>query len=912
MKNKLFLFSTIFLLLFFHPERATTQNIPDFLVNEQVAIDGSEQSMPCISGDENGNYVIAWKDKRNGSHFSIFAQIFINDGTTSGVNFKVSTDSVFTVPYSPAIAVNPNLEFVITWIDRKNASWNIYAQRYSNNGTAIGGNIKVNDDMGDEEKAHPDVSIDSLGNFVIVWADERNGNFDTYAQRFSNNGIALGNNFKINDDNSNAIQYWPKCTSDDIGNFTVCWVDKRNDGDYDIYVQRYLADGTTLGDNEKVNTDPGDAMQLRPDIAIDGDGNYIIGWEDKRSGDWDIYFQRFLSNGSPSGENVLMNDNPEGTFQQGPSISSNLVGDFTICWEDDRNDSKDIYARQYSNEGIPIGDGFKVNSDTTDFFHYYPGITSDGIGNFTIAWSDHLFGFNGDVFAQSYLSDGSPVEDNKKVNDDVGSENQKWPCMAKDSNDNLIYVWVDNRNNQNDIYAQRYSGNGIAIGTNFKVNDDTLNNNTYNPDVAANKEGDFVIVWEDFRDEGCYEIFAQLYSANGTAVGNNFKVNNIGACMHFCPAVVYKPNGDFIIAWADSDEGGLDKDALHYLSNGEKPINEFTNKNKSTEPDVYAQQFSGDGTPIGENFMVNKETGNTTQEYPDIAVDTSGNFIIVWEDKRNGQWEIYLQRYQSDGTPIGDNFKVEDSVYSDYQLRPSITSDGIGNYNVSWRDYRNGNSDIYCRRFLSDGTAIGNSFQVNSDTGNVVQDSPCITAQDNGKFIITWSDMRNGNNDIFAQRYLNNGIPYGDNFQLTENDGLQQKIPSTVLGSDRIYSSWQDNRGGQTGYDIWANILDWDIGVGIDNDPAQELSKMARLHQNVPNPYHTSTEITYSIYEPGFVTLNIFDLQGRKTKSLVNGFQKTGTYSVIVEGNSLTNGIYFYKLEIGEKFTAVKKMVFIQ
>ncbi len=39
------------------------QNIPDFLVNDHASIDGSEQSIPDIDGDGNGNYVLTWMDK---------------------------------------------------------------------------------------------------------------------------------------------------------------------------------------------------------------------------------------------------------------------------------------------------------------------------------------------------------------------------------------------------------------------------------------------------------------------------------------------------------------------------------------------------------------------------------------------------------------------------------------------------------------------------------------------------------------------------------------------------------------------------------------------------------------------------------------------------------------------------------
>jgi len=81
MKTKLLIIYILTLPLIFNYIPANAQNIPDFLVNEQISIDGSEQSSPNIDGDGKGNYVITWMDNRNGTDFDIFAQIFLNDST---------------------------------------------------------------------------------------------------------------------------------------------------------------------------------------------------------------------------------------------------------------------------------------------------------------------------------------------------------------------------------------------------------------------------------------------------------------------------------------------------------------------------------------------------------------------------------------------------------------------------------------------------------------------------------------------------------------------------------------------------------------------------------------------------------------------------------------------------------------
>jgi len=204
MKKDLHFFASLALVLLFNTTFLFSQSIPDFQVNENASLDGSEQSGCAIAGNATGNYIVTWKDKRNGADFDIYAQIYLNDGTPSGPNFRVNDDSASAWQERPSVGIDPNGNFVIAWIDRRNnyQEWDIYAQRFSGDGTALGNNFRVNDDLSDEHQEYPTVAMNSSGDFVIVWLDLRNGNWDIYAQRYSNNGTALESNFKINDDNN--------------------------------------------------------------------------------------------------------------------------------------------------------------------------------------------------------------------------------------------------------------------------------------------------------------------------------------------------------------------------------------------------------------------------------------------------------------------------------------------------------------------------------------------------------------------------------------------------------------------------------------------------------------------------------------------------------------------------------------
>ena len=144
---------------------------------------------------------------------------------------------------------------------------------------------------------------------------------------------------------------------------------------------------------------------------------------------------------------------------------------------------------------------------------------------------------------------------------------------------------------------------------------------------------------------------------------------------------------------------------------------------------------------------------------------------------------------------------------------------------------------------------------------------------------------------------------------MTNTSQKIQENPDVKLWNNRIYSTWTDNRVGGTGFDIWANILEWDNPVGIETD---RIPSTYLLHQNYPNPFNPSTIISYSISKSDFVTLTIYDILGREIQTLVSEFQIANIYSVNFDASKLSSGIYFYRLQVGHEFVGTKKMLLMR
>jgi len=97
--------------------------------------------------------------------------------------------------------------------------------------------------------------------------------------------------------------------------------------------------------------------------------------------------------------------------------------------------------------------------------------------------------------------------------------------------------------------------------------------------------------------------------------------------------------------------------------------------------------------------------------------------------------------------------------------------------------------------------------------------------------------------------------------------------------------------------------------IGVNNN--QEVVKDYRLNQNYPNPFNPTTSITYNIPERTFVTLKVYDVNGREIMTLVNGIQSAGQQVATFSAADLASGIYFYTIKVND-FTDTKKMVLVK
>jgi 1,4-alpha-glucan branching enzyme len=101
---------------------------------------------------------------------------------------------------------------------------------------------------------------------------------------------------------------------------------------------------------------------------------------------------------------------------------------------------------------------------------------------------------------------------------------------------------------------------------------------------------------------------------------------------------------------------------------------------------------------------------------------------------------------------------------------------------------------------------------------------------------------------------------------------------------------------------------------GLLNDLYEDagvLPKEYNLEQNYPNPFNPTTKIKYSIKNTLQVVLKVYDILGNEVATLVNEVKRPGIYTAEFNGNGLSSGVYFYKLQT-EDFVSTKKLLLMK
>lgn len=407
------------------------------------------------------------------------------------------------------------------------------------------------------------------------------------------------------------------------------------------------------------------------------------------------------------------------------------------------------------------GAEFRANV-TTSNTQGLPQVAKAATGNYVVVWESLQDGSGFGVYGRVFNAAGGAVTSEFRINQ-VTTGGQRSPVVAVDSDGDFVVAWESYGQDgagSYGIYGRRYNAAGTAQGGEFLVNS-TTTSLQIRPAVAIDADGDFAVVWQSYQDGGTIGldgIYLQRFNAAGVAQGVETRVNTFTTQMQINPAVAMDDSGDFVVAWQSytQDGGGYG---------------------------VYAQRYNSAGAAQGGEFRVNQTTINDQAE-PSVALDATGDFVVAWQSySQDGDgWGVYARRYNDAGVAQGGEFKVNTTTAS-HQQGPAVASHPGGLFSVAWQSLGqepSGGYGIYSQQYTAAGAADGGETHVNTfTTGN--QTLPAVALDANGDSVVVWQSagQDGSSTGVYGQRFHVTSAPRVQ--QVTVNDGQIQRSRVTSI-----------------------------------------------------------------------------------------------------------------------------------
>lgn len=235
------------------------------------------------------------------------------------------------------------------------------------------------------------------------------------------------------------------------------------------------------------------------------------------------------------------------------------------------------------------------------------------------------------------------------------------------------------------------------------------------------------------------------------------------------------------------------------------------NDSRNGNTDIYAQMIDTSGNILWTANGVPVISKAATQNDGKVVLSSAGNSYIVYQDSSSGNWDIYVQKLNASGVQQwGTNGAVVCNAGYD-QKNPRLEMVSGGGIYVVWQDKRNGaNYDIYCQKLDDTGNRLwnvaGNGNWICSIAGT--QSNPKIEPFGTG-FITTWQDNRTGGGyDVYAQYIDNNGLAqWTSNGKAICNATDNQSAIDMKSTGNAAFIIWKDFRS-TLSYDIYMQKID--------------------------------------------------------------------------------------------------------
>lgn len=317
--------------------------------NPTLNVHVQDESEIAFSTD--GRQLVAWSERHgyDGEIMGIFGRIFLPDGTPLGPEFQIN-ELWQASQWRPLIARDPAGGWVVAW----SGDWDGDAmiRVVNSDGTFRTPDLRANT-FDNGAQVDPCAAVAPDGTIFVAFVDFSGyggigSGTNLWGRTFDSNGNPQqAAPFQLNSPGFTATdQREPRVICDAQGQFLVVWEDQSKDGGgYGVFGRRFSPQGTPLAGEFQINLNSA-GSQRNPKLAMDADGNVVIAWEDRSTGDADVWLQYFDPAGNRVGPELRANTLLAGD-QKSIGVALAPDGERLVVTFEGPGVSTDVYARLY-------------------------------------------------------------------------------------------------------------------------------------------------------------------------------------------------------------------------------------------------------------------------------------------------------------------------------------------------------------------------------------------------------------------------------------------------------------------------------------------------------------------------------------------------------------------------------------
>jgi hypothetical protein len=252
-----------------------------------------------------------------------------------------------------AVGRAPNGDAIAAWNGKKNDTQTyqgLYAQRVDTNGDFLWeGGLTLAEPA--SNVAAPMISVAADGSAIAVWRDNRTVGSKLYSQKVSPAGNTMWTTNGVAVANTMGEQHNPSLVSDGQGGAIVAWEDYPN-GIPNVYAQRIDSSGNHKWGSGGMLVSDAAGGRDQPSVVSDGNGGAVVAWHELNGSD--VYGQRFDAAGNRQWGSSGKPFSTASMCQTAPTVVMTPNGDFVTIWNDNRTGDMDIYGQKFNGNGNPV------------------------------------------------------------------------------------------------------------------------------------------------------------------------------------------------------------------------------------------------------------------------------------------------------------------------------------------------------------------------------------------------------------------------------------------------------------------------------------------------------------------------------------------------------------------------------